>query len=454
MSSILNQNRPQGARTAEQGQSSAVVDRAIEAQRLFNTSIQADREQALQLCMNSHGHVMRLIGSCPGEGVVKQFRTAVMKAFSTVPVGPIFIGGTESHASNDPGKKVSTIPGLATGLQALTYNSQRHRLVAPVFGTLPIDHRSDIEGQGIIRRGAMCVRVPRELQRALVFPGEASYLWNTEAQGMVRFARQLLEQRPDSHYSALFVGGGGATELEYELTLELAKEFPGRVSLRGVEHSGGTTDHLLRRRHLEGVRSYDSDIVQALQRDRIEAHGLRGDTGIETHDGTVLTDAIRAIVSAHGLGAHNRQEELLAEILQSQGVRPDVSAKVVGQLVDLLDYKRAQWGVADQTERNLRERILSWRLKQHTKSLTPAEKHDAPASTNQEFAKRLCAGRITHFLKRVGDEIHHHQNEQVGMTDIAQSLDPLRNVKPGAIVKTEYEYSLNSTSKSLSLTMT
>jgi hypothetical protein len=272
---------------------------------LYQMDSATDKARALELLRCSPPHIVRVVGSLPTADVVRKVRKALVLGLSGECVGPILIGGTESHKKGDVGSKVDSIPGIASHLRALEYQSGRYGLIAPIFGTIPVNAHSNLSTQHITSDSLIAVRTAHGLPRALIFPTDTPDLWEAEAYGVRNFVADALKH-PGSRISVVLAGGGKATELECNLMRDLAREFPGQVSLLGFAGSGGVTDTLIKQGHVAEL-AFKADAVKrhlrqysSASRD-IEVHPMQ----VDLH--RAVREPLRAILRHGGGGRNGRQ---------------------------------------------------------------------------------------------------------------------------------------------------
>lgn len=414
-------------RPALKGGSTSSVSHAQDSFKPLFTDRREDRENALTICAGSHPHMIRIVGSLPGGRVVKEASKAFLKTLASIPTGAIFIGGTESRDARDSGQGVLSIPAIAKRLQSLSYTSQRYGAIAPVFGTIPIHGRSSLEAGHISGDPLVNVAVAEGLQRALVFPGDTEYVWNQEAHGMVSFAADALK-RNGAHISTIFIGGGRAAKLEFNLTRELAEQFPGRVSLGGFSGSGGITDRLIARGDLRGVEAKASSLGEHLRRARLEAGG-QDPVEQEIENVRALRSYIDQLIGAHGnLTATPQASELVA--------RHREISRALWDLSEILDYWRASASQGQQGEDNLRASLLRHKVKFFLERELPRGESGFIGS-HDEYDMRRAAERAKLFLGACASKLPEMDATKSSLTHVVDALRPLKEMSAGTIVEGE-----------------
>lgn len=223
----------------------------------WDMSSNEGKESALLELGTSGPRIVRVIGACPERKVFLKARRSLLAALAPQSfTGAVLIGGTETDISSDPGRSVLSIPKLGADLQRMLSTDANNQ--SKIFGTIPTNAQSRFSENKLVvctdAESNFTVRMHRDLQRALLFPGNAPYLWNQEADGVVDSVWELLKQNPALQYHVFQFGGGEATKREFERTVhELATAFPGQVHLSLPWDSGGVTTKLARQRQPDAV---------------------------------------------------------------------------------------------------------------------------------------------------------------------------------------------------------
>jgi hypothetical protein len=405
------------------GEPASEVSRARDSFEPLFTDRKEDREKALTICAGSHGHMIRIVGSLPGEAVVKEASKTFLKTLATIPTGPIFIGSSESRDARDSGQGILSIPGIAKRLQALSYTSQRYGAIAPVFGTIPINGRSSLEARHISGDPLVDVAVAKGLQRALVFPGDTEYLWNQEARGMTSFAAEALK-RNGAHLSVIFVGGGRAAELEFDLMRGLAEQFPGRVSFGGFSGSGGITDRLIRKGALTGIATKSASLGAHLRRARLEAGG-QDSLEQEIENVRALRPVIDQILN--GSGAVTITPES-----REFGARYREVSRALGELSEILDYWRAGASSGHHSEEGLRASILRHKVKMFGEREHPRGESGFIGS-HDEYALGRATTRTKLFFSACASKLP-DMDATSSVMDVVNAVRPFTDIEAGRII--------------------
>jgi hypothetical protein len=408
------------------GSTSEVVHARDSFEPLF-TDRKEDRAKALAICAGSHRHMIRIVGSLPSEKVVKEASKVFLKTLASIPTGPIFIGGTESRDARDSGRGILSIPAIAKRLQALSYTSQQYGAIAPVFGTIPINGRSSLETRHISGDSLVNVAVAEGLQRALVFQGDTEYLWNQEAHGMVSFAAEALK-RNGAHLSTIFVGGGRAAELEFNLMRELAEQFPGRVSFGGFSGSGGITDRLIARGEISGIVAKASSLGEHLRRAQLDVGG-QDSLEQESENARALRSSIDQLIGGYGnLTAMPPSAEL--------GARHREVSQALGELSEILDYWRSHASSGRHDEDNLRASLLRHKVRGFLEREQPRGECGISGS-HDEYVMSRAVSRTKLFLGACASKLPEMDATKSSLDDVVSAVRPLNEIKAGTIVEGE-----------------
>lgn len=217
----------------------------------YDVTQSSTRRHVIDRLNDSFPHVIRVIGSLPGNTIVSMVRKQLLQAVLHSKVGAVLIGGNETTKASSPGERVDSVPGLAVPLQQLSYRSSIYGNMLDVYGTLPIGRQSIVTEEQLDILGSsepdLRVKMQRDLKRALVFPTLKDNVWTAEAEGVVQTVHSFLRQNLHARYSVVMVGGGTATELEYqEIQSLLSSEFGDRIRIIPIAGSGGFSDKLAR----------------------------------------------------------------------------------------------------------------------------------------------------------------------------------------------------------------